>query len=57
MVDSDSDSDLELAIIGFFSFACQTTIAWAEAHYNKIPHHTSALSGVAWVDELMNRTP
>ena len=57
MVDSDTDYDLKLAIIGFFGFVCRTTIAWAETHYEKIPHHTSALSGVGWVDELMTGHP
>ena len=30
---------------------------YAEPFYNKIPHHTSALSGHAWVQELLTGHP
>ena len=33
------------------------TLAFATLLYNKIPYHTSALSGLDWVLELMNRHP
>lgn len=26
-------------------------------HYNKLPYHTSALSGLAWLQELLNGHP
>jgi hypothetical protein len=57
-----SNSDIaeidDIIIFGtFFQFVCSAVIIWVGQYYNKIPHHNSALSGVAWVDELIQGHP
>jgi hypothetical protein len=48
----------DLAIIGVIINSTITTICvWGELHYNKQPYHTSALSSVGWVDELLSGHP
>jgi len=37
--------------------ASQAFQAHSQAHLDKIPYHTSALSGMAWVNELLNGHP
>jgi hypothetical protein len=37
--------------------AVQATIVYSTSHYDRIPYHTSALTGAAWVTELMNGHP
>lgn len=37
--------------------AVQATIIYSASHYDQIPYHTLALSGAAWVAELMNGHP
>ena len=35
----------------------EAAIIYSTSHYNHIPYHTSALTGAAWVTELMNGHP
>jgi hypothetical protein len=37
--------------------AVQATIIYSASNYDRIPYHTSALTGAAWVTELMNGHP
>ena len=37
--------------------AVQATVIYSTSHYDRIPYHTSALTGAAWVAELMNGHP
>ena len=37
--------------------AVEATIIYSASHYDHIPYHTSALTGPAWVTELMNGHP
>jgi hypothetical protein len=39
------------------NIAVQATIIYSASHYDRIPYHTSALTGAAWVTELMNGHP
>lgn len=65
IMDSETDDDLfnlgiddELTTLGIIINAVSSAVLlYAESHYNKIPYHTSALSGAAWADELMNGHP
>ena len=67
MADSDSsDSDGDLLGLGFdtsvvigsvVTGAIEAVLTAIEPFYNKRPQHTSALSSVQWVDELMEGHP
>jgi hypothetical protein len=39
------------------NFAVQATIIYSASQYDRIPYHTSALTGAAWVAELINGHP
>jgi hypothetical protein len=54
MSDSGTDSDEELMSIYLLMKAAQAVVEYATPLYFKIPYHTSALSGEAWVLELLN---
>ena len=60
-VDSDSQHErrqfmLRAAAIAV-NAAVQATIIYSSSHYDRIPYHTSALTGAAWVRELINGHP
>lgn len=57
MSDSGTDSDEELMSIYLLMKAAQAVVEYATPLYIKIPYHTSALSGEAWVLELLNGHP
>ena len=48
---------LDLMSIYLFMRTAQVVVKYANPFYNKIPYHTSALSGEAWVLELLNGHP
>lgn len=62
-MDNDNGDLLDIciddaAIIGaFINTVCSSVIIWAEAYMIKQPIHTSAPSGLAWVDELIDGHP
>jgi hypothetical protein len=39
------------------NIAVEAAIIYSASHYDRIPYHTSALTGAAWVQELMNGHP
>ena len=51
---STAESDI---IITFVNTASTAVLDISEPYYNKRPHHTSALSGLQWVDELIEGHP
>jgi hypothetical protein len=60
----DTDSDLfgldydDTIIIGHIvNVICGAAITWAEPYYEKRALHTSALTGLGWVDELIEGHP
>jgi hypothetical protein len=62
----DPESDLQLERRRLFmvraaaiavNVAVQATIIYSASNYDRIPYHTSALTGAAWVTELMNGHP
>lgn len=55
--DHDSEEELELASIYLLMKASQAVVEYSTPLYDKIPYHTSALSGEAWVLELLNGHP
>ena len=59
--DSENDLDEEDIIVQSTITAAiavaLATINYVETHYNKTPYHDSALSGAAWVCELLNGHP
>jgi hypothetical protein len=52
-----SEELLLLAAAGAAHAAMGAVIEYATPLYDKTPYHTSALSGAAWVDELLNGHP
>lgn len=55
--DHDSEDELEYMSIYLLMKAAEAVVEYASPLYDKIPYHTSALSGEAWVLELMNGHP
>jgi hypothetical protein len=48
----------ELFIAGAITdIVSHATILWAESYIDKQPYHTSSLSGLRWVDELIDGHP
>ena len=39
------------------NFAVEASVIYSATHYDRIPYHTSALTGAAWVTELINGHP
>jgi hypothetical protein len=59
MDSDDEDEDIEILIIQVIVMAVIATILWAgdsidqyASRFNKVPQHTSILSGQGWIDEL-----
>jgi hypothetical protein len=50
-------SPLHLVAMATVQAAIEITNNHVEAHFNKRPYHDSALSGEAWVQELLNGHP
>jgi hypothetical protein len=55
--DHDSEEEIEYMSIYLLMKAAQAVVEYATPLYDKIPYHTSALSGEAWVCELLNGHP
>jgi hypothetical protein len=58
--DSDTLSlafDPTLVILPVVTGAAEAVLAAIEPYYNKRPQHTSSLTGLHWVDELMEGHP
>jgi hypothetical protein len=55
--DHDSEEELEHMSIYLLMKAAQAVVEYATPLYDKIPYHTSALSGEAWVLELLDGHP
>ena len=53
----DSDEELDFTSIYLLMKTAQAVVKYATPLYDKIPYHTSALSGKAWVLELLNGHP
>jgi hypothetical protein len=60
MDSDDEDEDIEILIIQVVVMAVIATILWAgdsidqyASRFNKVPQHTSILSGQGWIDELI----
>ena len=52
--DHDSEDKLDYMTTYLLMKAAQAIVEYATPLYDKIPYHTSALSGEAWVLELLN---
>jgi hypothetical protein len=55
--DHDSEEEIEDMAIYLMMKAAEAVVEYATPLYDKIPYHTSALSGKAWVLELINGHP
>ena len=55
--DHDSDEEIEQMAIYLMMKAAEAVVEYATPLYDKIPYHTSALSGEAWVLKLLNGHP
>ena len=55
--DHDSEEEIEDMAIYLMMKAAEAVVEYATPLYDKIPYHTSALSGEAWVLELINGHP
>jgi hypothetical protein len=55
--DHDSDKELEYMSIYLLMKTAEAVVEYASPLYDKTPYHTSALSGEAWVRELINGHP
>jgi hypothetical protein len=55
--DSDEGEDEEDILNAILGGLCPAIMAYASPFYNKERYHTSALSGIAWVEELMEGHP
>ena len=56
--DLESEEERQRRILALFTFATGAAVlAYALPLYDKIPYHTSALSGAGWVCELLNGHP
>ena len=55
--DHDSEDELDYMTTYLLMKAAQAIVEYATPLYDKIPYHTSALSGEAWVLELLNGHP
>ena len=55
--DTDSDEDDDDILNAILAGLCPAIMAYASPFYDKERYHTSALSGVAWVEELMEGHP
>ena len=53
----DSDEELDFTSIYLLIKTAQAVVEYATPLYDKSPYHTSALSGEAWVLELLNGHP
>ena len=53
----DSEEEVDYMSIYLLMKAAQAIVEYATPLYDKIPYHTSALSGEAWVLELLNGHP
>ena len=53
----DTDSDKEVVVGSIIYLICPVIMAFATPLYQKERYHTSALSGTAWVEELMDGHP
>jgi len=55
--DSLDDETLEDIVVAAASAATAVAFIYAKPLFNKIPYHTSSLSGLGWVCELINGHP
>lgn len=55
--DSEEERELECNSIYLLMKASEAVVEYAAPLYDKIPYHTSVLSGEAWVLELLNGHP
>jgi len=55
--DHDSEEEIKDMAIYLMMKAAEAVVEYATPLYDKIPYHTSALSGEAWVLELINGHP
>ena len=55
--DSLDDETLEDIVMVAASVATAAAFIYAEPLFNKIPYHTSSLSGLGWVDKLIDSHP
>ena len=55
--DHDSNDDLNFMSLYLLMRVAKAIVKYATPFYNKIPYHTSALLGEAWVLELLNSHP
>ena len=53
----DSEEEVDCMSIYLLMKVAQAIVEYATPLYDKIPYHTSALSGQAWVLELLNGHP
>jgi len=55
--DEDEDEDEQEILNAILAGLCPAIMAYAAPFYDKERYHTSALSGIAWVEELMDGHP